>query len=74
MKLCICFGICFSSKSVLPKTNVFSNLELIMAQQTVFLLMEMFFLNYVNETLYWLENLPFFKIQVNCFMTGEDSP
>ena len=30
--------------------------------------MEMFFLNYVNETMYLLGDLPFFKTQVNGFM------
>ena len=29
---------------------------------------------YVNETMYLLGNLPFFKIHVNCFMAGDDSP
>ena len=28
---------------------------------------------YVNETVYLLENLPFFKIHVNCFMAQDDS-
>ena len=36
--------------------------------------MEMVFLSYVNETMYLLGNLPFFKIHVNCFMAGDDSP
>ena len=31
-------------------------------------------LSYVNETMYLLGNLPFFKIHVNCFMAGDDSP
>ena len=29
---------------------------------------------YVNETIYLLRNLPFFKIHVNCFMAQDDSP
>ena len=29
---------------------------------------------YVNETIYLLENLPFFKIQVNHFMALDNSP
>ena len=29
---------------------------------------------YVNETVYLLENLPFFKIHVNGFMAQDDSP
>ena len=36
--------------------------------------MEIFFLSYINETLYFLGNLPFFKMHVNCFMAGDDSP
>ena len=36
--------------------------------------MEMVFLSYINETMYLLGNLPFFKIHVNCFMAGDDSP
>ena len=31
-------------------------------------------LSYVNETMYLLGNLPFFKIHVNCFMDRDDSP
>ena len=31
-------------------------------------------LSYVNETMYLLGNLPFFKIHVNCFMAQDDSP
>ena len=31
-------------------------------------------LSYVNETMYLLENLTFFKIHVNHFMAGDDSP
>ena len=31
-------------------------------------------LSYVNETVYLLENLPFFKIHINCFMAQDDSP
>ena len=31
-------------------------------------------LSYVNETMYLLGNLPFFKIHVNCFMAQGDSP
>ena len=30
-------------------------------------------LSYVNETMYLLGNLPFFKIHVNCFMAWDDS-
>ena len=37
------------------------------------LLMEMF-LGCINETMYLLRNLPFFKIHVNCFMAWDDSP
>ena len=33
-----------------------------------------FLLSYVNETMYLLVNLPFFKIHVNCFMAQDDSP
>ena len=44
-----------------------------MAQQT-----SMFYsfivLIYVNETIYLLGNLPFFKIHVNRFMVRDDSP
>ena len=29
---------------------------------------------YVNETMYFLGHLPFFKIQVNRFMAQDDSP
>ena len=29
---------------------------------------------YVNETIYLLGNLPFFRIHVNHFMAGDDSP
>ena len=36
--------------------------------------MEMVFLSYINETMYLLGNLPFFKIHVNCFMAPEGSP
>ena len=31
-------------------------------------------LSYVNETMYLLGNLPFFKIHVDCFMAQDDSP
>ena len=31
-------------------------------------------LSYVNEAVYLLENLPFFKIYVNCFMAQDNSP
>ena len=31
-------------------------------------------LNYVNETMYLLGNLLFFKIHVNCFMAQDNSP
>ena len=31
-------------------------------------------LSYVNETMYLLGNLPFFKINVNCSMARDDSP
>ena len=31
-------------------------------------------LHYINETMYLLENLPFFKIHVNRFMVRDDSP
>ena len=31
-------------------------------------------LNYVNETMSLLRNLPFFKIHVNCFMAPDGSP
>ena len=31
-------------------------------------------LSYVNETVYLLVNLPFFKIHVNCFMAQDGSP
>ena len=31
-------------------------------------------LSYVNETIYLLGNLPFFKIHVNHFMAQDDSP
>ena len=31
-------------------------------------------LSYVNETMYLLGNLPFFKIHVNRFMAWDDSP
>ena len=31
-------------------------------------------LSYVNETMYLLGNLPFFKIHVNCFMAWDDIP
>ena len=31
-------------------------------------------LNYVNETTYLLGNLAFFRICVNCFIPGDDSP
>ena len=36
--------------------------------------MEIFSLSYVDETIYLLGNLPFFKIPVNCFMARDDSP
>ena len=39
-----------------------------------FFFMEMFFLNYVNEAMYLLGNLPFFKIHVNQFMAQANSP
>ena len=29
---------------------------------------------YVNKTIYWFGNLPFFKIHVNRFMAQDDSP
>ena len=32
------------------------------------------FFSYVNETMYLLGNLPFFKIHVNHFMAQDDSP
>lgn len=72
-------GNLFFFKLVPPETNFFSNLEkkveLLMAQQAnVFaLLMEMFLLSNVNDTMYLLGNLPFFKTHVNCF-TAHDSP
>ena len=43
------------------------------ANQCIFL-MEMFFLIYVNETVYLLGNLPFCKIHVNHFMAWDNSP
>ena len=67
-------GNLFFFKLVPPETNFFSNLErkveLLMAQQAnVFaLLMEMFLLSNVNDTMYLLGNLPFFKTHVNCFV------
>ena len=36
--------------------------------------MGMFVLNYVNETIYLLGNLSFFKTHVNHFMAWDDSP
>ena len=71
-------GNLFFFKLVPPETNFFSNLEkkveLLMAQQAnVFaLLMEMFLLSNVNDTMYLLGNLPFFKTHVNC-MAVDDS-
>ena len=52
MKLCICFGICLSSNLFSLRLTFFSNLELIVAQQTG---AGNVFLNYVNETMYLLE-------------------
>ena len=54
MKLCICFGICLSSDRFCLRLTFFVNLELKMAQQNVFL-------SYVNETMYLLGNLSFFR-------------
>ena len=45
-----------------------------MAQQTVCFTHGNILLSYVNETMYLLGNLPFFKIHVNCFMAQDDSP
>ena len=48
--------------------------ESIRAQQTSMFYSYIVLLIYVNETIYLLENLPFFKIQVNHFMAWDDSP
>ena len=45
-----------------------------MAQQTSMFYSGHVLLSYVNETMYLPENLPFFKIHVNCFMAQDDSP
>ena len=44
------------------------------AQQTCMFYSHIVLLIYVNETIYLLGNLPFFKIHVNHFMAWDDSP
>ena len=72
MTLCICLGIYLSSNWFLLKPTFSQTLrkrfELLMAQQANMfaLLMEMFFLSDVNDTIYLLGNLSFFKTHVNC--------
>ena len=51
-----------------------ANHEPNMALQSVFLTHGNVLLNHVNETMYLLGNLPFFKIHVNCLIAWDDSP
>ena len=44
------------------------------AQQTCMFYSHIVLLIYVNETIYLLENLPFFTIHVNGFLAWDDSP
>ena len=46
----------------------------IRAQQTGVFYSYIVLLLYVNESIYLLGNLPFFKIHVSCFMAWDDSP
>ena len=45
-----------------------------LTRQTSMFYSYLFLLIYVNETIYLLGNLPFFKIHVNHFMALDDSP
>ena len=63
----LCFTINSVFKLVLPKTQ--NRLEKPVCFTHVNVL-----LHYINETMYLLENLPFFKIHVNRFITRDDSP
>ena len=45
-----------------------------LTRQTSMFYSYLFLLIYVNETIYLLGNLPFFKIHVNHFMAWDDSP
>ena len=54
-------------KLVLPKTQNQLDKPVCFTHKIVLLI-------YVNETIYLLENLSFFKIHVNRFMAWDDSP
>ena len=68
-ELCICPRLCLSSSHFLLRDS-----EPIMAQQTSTFYSFIVLLIYVNESIYLLGNLPFFKIHVNPFMAQENSP
>ena len=55
-------------KSVLPRIQN----RMIRAQQTSMFYSHIVLLIYVNETIYLLENLPFFTIHVNGFLAWDD--
>ena len=63
---------------IYPRLCLFSNSaevsEPVKAQQTYMFYSHLVLLIYVNETIYLLGNLPFFKIHVNHFMAQDDLP
>ena len=65
-ELCIYLRLSFF-KLVLPKTQNSLDKPECFTHANVLL-------SYVNETMYLLRNLPFFKINVNRFMAWDDSP
>ena len=64
----------FTLDSVFLQVVSTEDSELIRAQQTSMFYSYIVLLIYVNETIYLLGNLPFFKIHVNRFMAQDDSP
>ena len=68
-ELCIYPRLCLSSSQFLLRDS-----EPIMAQQTSTFYSFIVLLIYVNESIYLLGNLPFFKIHVNPFMAQDNSP
>ena len=64
----------FTLDSVFLQVVSTEDSELIRAQQTSMFYSYIVLLIYVNETIYLLGNLPFFKIHVNHFMAQDDSP
>ena len=67
-ELCIYPRLCLSSSGfhIRLRTNNGSANQYVLLRNVL--------LSYVNETVYLLENLPFFKIHVNCFMAQDNSP